>query len=131
MSNTRRLIAAMALALLALPAAAESAPERFPSDAFVLVGGDVGWELAQQRHFDATSPRPAPHAAAPVAPALDAAPGDFEFTGGEAGWQLVPQAYAWRDGRLVRSDPIVAEPRPASKLTTGDLEEMARLYMGG
>ncbi len=43
MPNTRNLIVAMALALVALPAAAGSAPERSTTDGFAYVGGDGGW----------------------------------------------------------------------------------------
>lgn len=134
MSNTRSLIAAMALALVALPVAAEPAPQRATSDGFVYVGGDVGWELAQHRYFDVEGPRHAPRAsngATSVPAASGAVPGDFEFVGGETGWQLVPHAYALRGGRFVRSDPILAGAQPAAKVSTRDIEEMARLYTGG
>ncbi len=134
MSNTRSFMAAMALALAALPVAAEPAPARAAPDGFVHVGGDVGWELEQHRYFDADGARPAPHASnatASAAPASGAVPGDFAFVGGETGWQLVPQAYAWRGGRFVRSDPVRGGNEPAARVTTRDLEEMARLYAGG
>lgn len=127
MPNARSLLAAMALALVALPAAAGLPHDGSAPDGFAFVGGDVGWELAQHRYFDAKSAEQPPRASTPASVAPPS--GDFRFVGGESGWELVAPAYAWRGGRLVRSEPIQAAPRP--KVTTGDLDEMARLYAGG
>jgi hypothetical protein len=133
MSNTRTLVAAMALTLVALPVAADPM-QRSTSDGFVHVGGDAGWEPAQHRYFDLESSRHAPRAsntAASVPAPYGAVPGDFVFVGGDTGWQPAPQPLAWRSGRVVRSKPMQVQAPAATKVTASDTEEAARLYPGG
>lgn len=134
MTNTRSLIVAMALALVAVPAAADSPRSQPASDGFIHIGGESGWELAQPRYFGSDPSSPAmrvPDGATSAPAPSPAVPGDFEFVGGERGWQLVPQAYAWREGRFVKTGPVRAGIEAPAKVTARDVEEMARLYTGG
>lgn len=131
MSNTRSLLVAMALSIVALPLAAEPVSHRLAGDGFEYVGGDAGWDLVQHRYFDAeSSPRVLQQRSGEPTPAQPAS-GDFKFVGGETGWQLVSPAFAWRNGRFEPSDPPREAARAPAKVTKGDPGEAARLYPGG
>lgn len=131
MSNTRSLLVAMALSVVALPLAAEPVSHWLAGDGFEYVGGDAGWDLVQHRHFDAeSSPRVLQQRSGEPTPAQPAS-GDFNFAGGDTGWQLVAPAFAWRNGRLEPSDPSREAARAPAKVTTSDTEEASRLYPGG
>ena len=140
LNRTAQLTAAVAIALLALPAAAGSWPNIAPRkaqqagsslvrapaksfDGFVAQEGENVASLEPVRYFTNEEketvymPR-----MANTAPAQDVATtyaNGFEFIGGDGGWQPASHKYLWSAGRFAHSDEcdhairVVRGPTPA------------------
>jgi hypothetical protein len=118
MLKTGRLIAAMAIATLALPAMAGSWPT-----------------LPAERKAPArtTQPAPAKPAAASVTQPKEgeARAGDgFEYVGGESGWRLAQHKYVWTAGRFVHSNECDHAIRTAKAPTPAEVESGRSLSPG-
>lgn len=125
MSNrTTQLVAAVAIGLLALPAAAGSWPNISPRkpqakvaqapapakslDGFIAVEGESTSTLEPARYFTTEEKDPVymPRAAGKVL-AQDVATSrvnGFEYFGGEAGWRPVGHKFVWSAGRFTHSE---------------------------
>lgn len=113
MLKTMRLISVAAVAALALPALAGSWPPIAPRK----------------------SPNAAPAAVtAPASPrSTDSRPpqaSDFEFVGGDTGWQLSQHKYVFAGGRLVMSDECDHTIRIVKAPTPGEIESVRQLSPG-
>ena len=140
-----KLIAAMAIAALVLPAAAGSAKSLVAippqsADGFVSGPGEAGWSLEQYSYFR-TEEGPgetvyAPRKFTAREPAKDvgAAKGSvdgFNFVGGESGWQLAPHKFLWSAGHFVHSDECDHVIRTAKGPTLEELESARNISPGG
>lgn len=153
MSNrTARLVAAIAVAMMALPAAAGSWPPTPPRKApakaaqvrvapiaaseqvingFIAEPGENVASLAPVRYF-ADAGQPTGHAPTVARGATDwrAARAGFEFLGGEAGWQPSGHKFVWVGGSFAHSEDcdhaihVVAGPTPT------EIERAKRLSPG-
>lgn len=138
LNRTATLTAAVAIALMALPAAAGSWPNiaprkaqqagsslvRAPSmsiDGFVAEAGENVASLEQVRYVnqkDIAGMTRLASAVPAVEPATSYASG-FEFVGGETGWQPAVHKFVWSGGRFAHSDEcdhvirVVSGPTPA------------------
>ena len=138
LNRTATLTAAVAIALLALPAAAGSWPNiaprkaqqagsslvRAPSraiDGFVAEAGENVASLEQVRYInqkDAAGMTRVARATPAVEAATSYANG-FEFVGGDTGWQPAVHKFVWSGGRFAHSDEcdhvirLVSGPTPA------------------
>lgn len=112
MSKTANLLAAVAVATLALPAAADSYP-------------DASYPIGQ--HFTARTATPAPQAAQRIAPT---APKDFEFVAGETGSQPVSHKLVWIGGGFAHSDECDHAIRMVSGPTADEVESIRNMSPG-
>ena len=55
----------------------------------------------------------------------------FEYTGGEAGWQPAQHKFVWKAGRFAHSDECDHAIRPAKAATPAELESARLSYSGG
>lgn len=140
LNRTATLTAAVAIALLALPAAAGSWPNIAPRkaqqasaplvrapaqsiDGFVAEPGENVASLEPVRYFTKETSATASAARAatntPVADAAATYVSGFEFVGGETGWQPAVHKFVWSAGRFAHSDEcdhairVVSGPTPA------------------
>lgn len=138
LNRTATLTAAVAIALLALPAAAGSWPNiaprkaqqagsslvRAPStaiDGFVAEAGENVASLEQVRYVNQKDIAGITHvaSAAPAAEPATSYANGFEFVGGETGWQPAVHKFVWSGGRFAHSDEcdhvirVVSGPTPA------------------
>lgn len=110
MNRTAKLVAAVAVAMLALPAAAGSWPP--------------------------TPPRKAPAKAAQqkVTPPLSADTADsragFEFVGGETGWQPAGHKFVWVQGSFAHSEECDHAIRVVKAPTPAEVDSTRRLSPG-
>lgn len=112
MSNrTGKLVAAVAIALLALPAAAGSWPNISPRKAPAKASQTTAPAVA--------TPRP-----------IDENASGFEYIGGEGGWQPSQHKYVWSSGGFAHSDECDHAIRTAKASTAADLERNLTLYGG-
>ena len=109
MLRIARLIAAIAVAALALPALAGSWPPILPRSAAPKALQAASGTLAQKNA------------------SLDG----FEFIGGEAGWQPAQHKMERRSGRWVHSDECDHAIRPAQAAAPQAVEAAQKLYGGG
>lgn len=149
LNRTAKLVAAVAVAMLALPAAAGSWPptpqRKAPAkvaqgkpaqvdvseqaiNGFVAEPGENVASLAPVRYF-ANEGRHADSTPAVAPVAIDSRPG-FEFVGGETGWQPTGHKFVWVGGSFAHSEDcdhairVVASPSPA------EIERAKRLSPG-
>lgn len=140
MLKTTRLAAAVAIALLALPAAAGSWPNIAPrkaqqagsslvrapaksSDGFVAEAGENVASLEPVRYFTneekETVYMPRLSSTAPAAKVAASYANGFEFVGGETGWQPAGHKFVLSAGRFAHSEEcdhairVVSGPTPA------------------
>lgn len=132
LNRTGKLAAAIAIAMLALPAAAGSPPDLDEA------GDAIG--LEQYRYFpneekthgkknfarDGAAPQRLDTAAAGARSV-----NGFEYIGGEGGWQLSQHKYVRIAGRFAHSDECDHAIRTAKAPTPGELESARKLYGGG
>lgn len=150
MQQTVKLIAAIALATMAVPAMAGSWPN-LPAagkaaggnwhvtapasrDGFVETSGDATASLEQYSYtFERGTVRSvAPRLAGPQ-PAkrvATASPGGFEYVGGDSGWQPASHRLVWVSGRFVHSDECDHAIRTAEAATSRDIERMRTFSPG-
>ena len=162
MLKTGKLITAIAVATLALPAVAGSWPPILPArkaqagttqpaptkpsaanftqsqDGYAREGEDGTWRREQDRYFrseDGPQERTfAPRKLAASQPAVNVATAKangFEYTGGEAGWQLSQHKYVLKAGRFAHSDECDHVIRTAKAATPAELESARLLYPPG
>ena len=151
MLHTGKLIIAVAVATLALPAvagswpqvpsrpaakAAQFAPVRSAtasapqSRGFVSDGSEAGASLEQYSYFRTEEgPSETIYAARPsiastatrTAYAGKGAVNGFEYIGGDGGWQLAEHKYVFRNGRVAMSDECDHAIRSAQAVTPADI----------
>lgn len=111
LNRTAKLTAAVAIALLALPAAAGSWPNIAPRKA-----------PAKAQQVKVSPVRAPAGVAASTAPASEVTPSytnDFEYVGGDTGWQPAGHKFVWSAGRFAHSEQcdhvirVVSGPTPA------------------
>ena len=127
LKRTARLATAIAIAMLALPAAAGS-------DGFSYVGGDTGWELNQHKYVQGPAglmhSDECDHAIRPANSAKLGGSG-FDFIGGEAGWQLSQHKYVWTAAGFVHSSECDHAIRTVKGPTADEVDAARRIYGGG
>ena len=146
MFKIRILIAAIAVATAALPAAADPSDATSPG---AVSSGDPDANSIQYRNAGYTSgyarfkneekelwtaPRQQPIAdgsSAKGVPAGSRVENGFEYVGGESGWQLAPHKLAWRAGRFVHSDDCDHVIRTVKGPTPAELEAVKSRSSGG
>jgi hypothetical protein len=126
LNRTARLATAIAIAMLAFPAAAGS-------DGFSYVGGETGWEPSQHKYVQGPGglvhSDECDHAIRPANSARLATAG-FEFVGGEAGWQLSQHKYVRSAAGLVHSSECDHAIRTVKGPTADEVEATRRLTGG-
>lgn len=146
MLQTGKLIAAIALATLAVPAMANlpasgraadgnwlvTAPASV--DGFVETAGDAMASLEQYSYFfergAMRSVAPRSTGLLPAKRVAAASPGGFEYVGGDSGWQPAPHRLVWVSGRFVHSDECDHAIRTAEAATSRDIEQMRAFSPG-
>ena len=116
MLKLTRLVAAMAIAFLALPAAAGS------------------WPNIPARKAPPKAVHQAPQAeesSESLGQRASASPDGFEFVGGDAGWQLAQHKYVRSDGRFMHSNECDHAKRMAQAVSPRDVEDGRKLSPGG
>lgn len=128
LNRTARLAAAIAIAMLALPAAAGS-------DGFSYIGGETGWEPSQHKYVQGPGglmhSDECDHAMRPAKALTRWAPiGGFEFVGGEAGWRLSQHKYVQTAAGFVHSSECDHAIRTVRGPTAGEVDAARRIYGG-
>jgi len=127
LNRTARLAAAIAIAMLSLPAAAGA-------DGFTYIGGEGGWEPSQHKYVQGAAGMvhsdECDHAVRPANTARLSEGGGFEFVGGEAGWQPTQHKYVRSAAGLVHSNECDHAIRSAKAPTAAELDANLRLYGG-
>ncbi len=127
LNRTTTLAAAIAIAMLSLPAAAGT-------DGFTYVGGETGWEPSQHKYVQGATGMvhsdECDHAVRPANTARLSNGGGFEFVGGEAGWQPTQHKYVRSAAGLVHSNECDHAIRSVKAPTAAELDANLRLYGG-
>jgi hypothetical protein len=128
MSNrTARLAAAIAIAMLSLPAAAGA-------DGFTYVGGDAGWEPSQHKYVQGANgmvhSEECDHAVRPANTARLSKGDGFEFVGGEGGWQLSQHKYVWTAAGFAHSSECDHAIRTVKGPSASEVDATRGIYGG-
>ena len=127
MLKTGKLIAAMAIATLALPALAGSTqPAPTKSAAASFTQSEDGYA----REGEAGTWRPKLTATQPTVDVATAKANGFEYIGGEPGWQVAQHRFVWTAGRFAHSNECDHAIRTAKAATPFDLDSARLLYPG-
>lgn len=150
LNRTPQLVAAVAIALLALPAAAGSwpniAPRKAPAkvaqvtapakslDGFIALEGESLSTLEPVRYFTNEERKTVymPRVASNV-PARDVATSSvngFEYVGGEPGWRTVGHKFLWRAGSFAHSEECDHAIRMVRGPTAAEMEATNALSPG-
>ncbi len=126
LNRTAKLAAAVAIAMLALPAAAEQA-----IDGFIAEPGENVASLAPVRYFanQGTQAGYTPPVAQGTADSLAARSG-FEFVGGETGWQPTGHKFIRVGGTFAHSQECDHAIRVVAAPTPDEIERAKRLSPG-
>ena len=112
MLKTKSVIALLAFATLALPAAAGlSSPDRTCGESTAKnapVSADGASAVATGRILNG-----------------------FEYTGGDAGWQVAQHRFVLRDGRFAHSEECDHQIRTVAKPTFDEIDEFQSKFYGG
>ena len=127
LNTTARLAAAIAIAMLSLPAAAGA-------DGFTYIGGEGGWEPSQHKYVQGAAglmhSDECDHAIRPANSARLSTKGGFEFVGGDAGWQPTQHKFIRTAAGLVHSNECDHAIRSFKGPTADEVEATRRLYGG-
>lgn len=127
LNRTATLAAAIAIAMLSLPAAAGA-------DGFTYIGGEGGWEPSQHKYVQGAAglahSDECDHAIRPANSAGLSTGDGFDFVGGEAGWQPVSHKYEWAAGGLAHTDECDHAIRVVMAPTPAEIEAARALYPG-
>jgi hypothetical protein len=127
LNRTARLAAAIAIAMLSLPAAAGT-------DGFTYIGGDAGWEPSQHKYVQGAAgvvhSDECDHAVRPANTAPLSKGGGFEFIGGDAGWQPTQHKFVRTAAGLVHSNECDHAIRSVRAPTAAEVDANLRLYGG-
>lgn len=126
LNRTARFATAIAIAMLALPAAAGS-------DGFSYAGGDTGWEPSQHKYVQGSGglmhSNECDHAIRPANPAKLGGSG-FEFVAGETGWQMSQHKYVQTATGFAHSSECDHAVRTVRGPTAGEIDATRRIYGG-
>ncbi len=147
LNRSARLAAAAVITLLSLPAVAGSWPNIAPSkatkaapvatapqfrDGFVSLPGENMSTLEEVRYFTTEEKDKAymPRVAAPTPYVAAAGPKDFEYIGGETGWQPTGHKFVWSAGRFAHSEACDHVIRTVKAPTSKEMDATNRLSPG-
>ena len=118
MLHTGKLIIAVAVATLALPAAAGNSWPQVPSRPTAKTA-----QLAPVQFSTARAPQSSVTASTATKDAYagNGAVNGFEYVGGDGGWQVVEHKYVLSNGRFVHSDECDHAIRSAQAVTPADV----------
>lgn len=127
LNRTARLAAAIAIAMLSLPATADT-------NGFTYIGGEGGWEPSQHKYVQGAGglvhSDECDHAIRPANTAPLSEGDGFEYVGGETGWDLSQHKYVRTAAGLVHSNECDHAIRTVRAPTAAELEANLRLYGG-